>query len=119
DRAAQVLAARGRRVRGELAEARRQRALHELGRRMARLADAEADVRDAGRRRHALEQSAQLLERIGLEQREARIHPASPGSDRAPGSASSATGSGACQPGLRCSAATVVLIPPRTKKRAV
>ena len=51
--------------------------------------------------RDPVQQRAQLLERVGLQQPEARVQAAG------------------FQPRLRCSATTLVAIPPRTLKRAV
>ena len=98
DRLAQRRRAGGRRIGRQPVERAREGVAHQRRGRMLRLADREVDRRELRVRRHPGEQRAQLLERVGLELLQQRVQPR--------------------QPFLRCSATTVVWMPPRTLKRA-
>src|SRR6266571_3984966 len=98
---------------------------------MTRLADSEADVRESLIGHDIREELAQLFERVGLQRLQSGIHSPRSGGARAACArarqrvlrcsstgASSKPGAG-FHPALRCSATTLVKIPPRTWKRAV
>jgi hypothetical protein len=74
DGLAQGVAARGRGIIRQARQAGGQRFLDEGRRRVLRLADRQPDLAEAGRRPQALEQLAQFLERVGLEQVEIGVH---------------------------------------------